>query len=290
MTRRQLTHHRNASCSQPIREHARADLNAIGILLVALIACAFGQSGGAAQTDSAALLIYLPPGAMPRAVGGNGSVVVGGLRTGGGFYWMPTTGVIYLGGKEAIAVSRDGQTIVGTGINAPDARFEAGKWLRAAEWQLLGSFPPSPTPCDATLSTGYGSNGDGSIIVGLGHNGCSVAHAFRWARPPVSSISRVPLRAGPVAPTGSPPTARSLSAGRGSRTDSGRARAGSTAARNCWFGPLGPVSEAQAINHDGSIIAGTRCSGITQNGWILTTRDGIECLPAPAALRPGEGP
>jgi hypothetical protein len=120
---------------------------------------------------------------MPRAVGGNGAVVVGGLRTGGGFYWMPTTGVIYIGGKEAIAVSRDGQTIVGTGISAPpDARFEAEELL---------------------------------------------------------------------------------------------------------VGPLGPVSEAQAINHDGSIIAGTRCSGISQNGWILTTRDGIECLPAPAELRPG---
>ena len=47
------------------------------------------------------------------------------------------------------------------------------------------------------------------------------------------------------------------------------------------------MSEAQAINHDGSIIAGTMCSGISQNGWILTTRDGIECLPAPAELRPG---
>ena len=36
---------------------ARADLNAIGILLVALIGFALGQRGGAAQTDSAALLI-----------------------------------------------------------------------------------------------------------------------------------------------------------------------------------------------------------------------------------------
>ena len=97
---------------------ARPDLKAIGILLVAIIGCALGQRGSAAQTDSAALLIYLPPGAMPRAVGGNGAIVVGGLRAGGGFYWMPTTGVVYIGGKEAIAVSRDGQTIVGTGINA----------------------------------------------------------------------------------------------------------------------------------------------------------------------------
>jgi hypothetical protein len=32
-------------------------LNAIGILLVALIVCALGQRGDAAQTDSAALLI-----------------------------------------------------------------------------------------------------------------------------------------------------------------------------------------------------------------------------------------
>jgi len=266
---------------------ARANLRATGILLVALIGCALGQRGSAAQTDSAALLIYLPPGAMPRAVGGNGAIVVGGLRAGGGFYWMPTTGVIYIGGKEAIAVSRDGQTIVGTGINAPDARFEAGKWLRAAEWQLLGSFPPSPTPCDSTLSTGYGSNGDGSIIVGLGHNGCSMSHAFRWdATTGVvdlgSSVAGRPSRANRISADGKVIVGwQGLPNGfwQGARWIDGR--------QELLVGPLGPVSEAQAINHDGSIIAGTRCSGITQNGWILTPRDGIECLPAPAALQPG---
>jgi hypothetical protein len=37
-------------------------------------------------------------GAQPLGVSAGGAVVVGGLGTGGGFYWMPTTGVIYAGG------------------------------------------------------------------------------------------------------------------------------------------------------------------------------------------------
>ena len=70
--------------------------------------------------------------------------MVGGLGTGGGFYWMPTTGRIFIGGLVASKVSRDGSTIVGRAI---DSRvIQAAIWQRAAEWRLLGSFRPNARP------------------------------------------------------------------------------------------------------------------------------------------------
>ena len=71
------------------------------------------------RADDQALLIELPPGALPLGVNATGTIVVGNFREGGGFYWMPTTGVISLGGDGAVESSRDGRTIVG---NASDAR------------------------------------------------------------------------------------------------------------------------------------------------------------------------
>ena len=114
-----------------------------------------------------------------------------------------------------------------------------------------------------------------------------MAHAFRWdATTGVvdlgSSVEGRPSRANRISADGKVIVGwQGLPNGfwQGARWIDGR--------QELLVGPLGPVSEAQAINHDGSIIAGTRCSGITQNGWILTPRDGIECLPAPAALQPG---
>ena len=53
------------------------------------------------RANSNALLIELPNGVLPTAVSANGTIV-GALETGGGFYWMPTTGDIFVGGKAAV--------------------------------------------------------------------------------------------------------------------------------------------------------------------------------------------
>ena len=64
------------------------------------------------------------PTLFRAAVSGSGAVVVGGLGTGGGFYWMPTTGTVFIGGLGATNVSRDGRTIVGQvrGLAGPAGR------------------------------------------------------------------------------------------------------------------------------------------------------------------------
>jgi hypothetical protein len=48
---------------------------------------------------------------LPVAVSAHGSVVVGSYRAPAGFYWMPTTRDIFIGGRGAADVSRDGRTI-----------------------------------------------------------------------------------------------------------------------------------------------------------------------------------
>ena len=98
-----------------------------GALILALLLLAPTWSGEA--SDKAVLIeLELRSGAQPLGVSSGGAVVVGGLGTGGGFYWMPTTGVIYAGGLFATKVSRDGKVIVGQAI---DARAPAGRHLAA---------------------------------------------------------------------------------------------------------------------------------------------------------------
>ena len=133
------------------------------LLPVLLLAPAF-----AARASDKALLIELEQrsGALPGGVSASGAVVAGGLSSGGGFYWMPTTGVIYIGGLGATSVSRDGSTIVGTALDSRG--IQAAIWLRAAEWRLLGSFGPGAASCGASLSSATDTSSDGRVVVGLG--------------------------------------------------------------------------------------------------------------------------
>ncbi len=147
-----------------------------GALILALLLLAPMVSGEA--SDKTVLIEFdLKSGAQPLSVSAGGAVVVGGLSTGGGFYWMPTTGVIFAGGLFASRVSRDGKVIVGQAI---EARLrQAAIWQRGAEWRSLGSFP-NAQPCDTFLSLANGTSGDGKVVVGYANNGCTLTHAFRW--------------------------------------------------------------------------------------------------------------
>jgi probable HAF family extracellular repeat protein len=132
-----------------------------------------------ARAANQALLIELEPRTrlFPGSVSAGGAVVSGTFDGGGGFYWMPTTGVISIGGAQATAVSRDGRTFVG--VAAESRTLQAAIWVRAAEWKVLGSFP-NAVPCGADLSSAYGTSGSGRVVVGLAWNGCTFARAFKW--------------------------------------------------------------------------------------------------------------
>jgi probable HAF family extracellular repeat protein len=249
-----------------------------------------------ARADDKTLLIELErrSAALPGSVSASGSVVVGSFDEGGGFYWMPTTGVISIGGATGADVSRDGHTIVGSAVDSRGIR-QAAVWMRAAEWRLLGSFGPNAAPCDNSLSSASGTSRDGRVVVGLAQNGCTVAHAFRWEE----STGLVDLGS---SVSGRSSFARSVSAdgrvvvGYQDRADGFRQGARWTEGRQELFqGPTGPSGAALAANADGSIIVGRVCvpaGGLDpndQSAWVWTARDGTRCLPAPRR-RPSPGP
>jgi len=235
--------------------------------------------------DEKTLLIELEPRseALPSGVSASGAVVSGGLNGNSGFYWMPTTGVIFAGGMGAAGVSRDGHTIVGS---ARDARGiqQAAIWTRGTEWRLLGSIPGSAGPCDTSLSGALGVNGDGQTVVGYAYSGCAASHAFRWQE----STGVVDL--GSTVPG-------QFSRGLGVSADGmvvvgDQQRADGTIQGARWvggrqelmIGPGGPAGSATAANRDGSMVVGRVCVGSTQSAWIWKAQGGLTCLPAPRRL------
>ena len=254
--------------------------------VVLVLASTFGM-----RADEQTILIELEARseALPTGVSASGAVVSGGFNNGGGFYWMPTTGVIFAGGVQASGVSRDGHTIVGWARDAQRIQ-QAGIWTRGTEWRLLGSFAGSAGPCDTSLSQGTGVNRDGQTVVGFAYSGCSSAHAFRWTESTGmvdlgSTVQGRPSRALGVSAdgmvvVGDQTTAEGFS--QGARWASGR--------QELMTGPQGPAGSATAANRDGSIVVGRVCvpaSGrfdVNQSAWMWKSQGGLTCLPAPRRL------
>lgn len=235
--------------------------------------------------EDKALLIELPSGVLPLDINSSG-MVVGSLRSGGGFYWLPTKGVIFVGGQEAEAVSLNGDTIVGTAFDARNVS-QAAIWQRAAEWRLLGSVVPNAATCDGLLSSTYDTSYDGKVIVGLAWNGCNFARAFRWEES-TGMVDLGTLNAGFS-------TRANAISGDGhvivgwQETNSGRRGARWVDGKlEVYSGPSGIIGEAHAANRDGSIVVGQSCEFASrenpfanQQAWIWTSRDGITCLQPP---------
>lgn len=241
------------------------------------------------RADERTLLIELEARseALPSAVSASGAVVAGGFNSGGGFYWMPTTGIIFTGGTHASGVSKDGHTIVG-GARDSSGVQQAAIWTRGTEWRLLGSFAGSAGPCDRSLSLATGVNRDGQTVVGYASSGCTFTHAFRWQESTGmvdlgSSVQGRTSRALGVSGDGSVIVGDQTAADgftQGARWVGGR--------QELVTGPEGPAGSALAANSDGSIVVGRVCvpaSGRVgdQSAWIL--KGGVTtCLPAPRRL------
>lgn len=247
---------------------------------------------GESASDDKVFFMELPPTVLPADVGGNAFAIVGGFPDGGALYWMPTSGTTSIGGRTGVAVSHDGKTIVG---NALDSRGleNAAIWKRGTEWRVLGSFTPDAQPCDQNLSAAYGTNADGSVIVGLGWDGCKVAHAFRWddvtGVVDLGSTTANSSRANGVSGDGNIVI--------GWQEDGTGFRQGAAwlnGRQTLFRGPKGPsfpVGEAFGANHDGSVIVGQVCDRTdttTTAAWTWTLAQGVQCFPVerPATLPP----
>ena len=248
-------------------------------VLVALLTMA---AGATAQDEP--LLIQLPASAIPTDVSGSGFTVVGSILGGGsdpqfgnqGFYWMQTTGVVPIGGTQAAAISRDGRTIAGRALDA-QGQENAAIWLGGTDWQVLGSFSPDAQSCDRLLSGTFGLNDDGKVIVGLGWDGCRLAHGFRWEERSgmVDLGSTVPGRSS---------RANDVSGdGRvivGWQDDEFGFRQGAVwreGVQEIVIGPFGAVGEAAASNSDGSLIVGQNCDPINLSAWSWRPETGVVC-------------
>jgi len=224
------------------------------------------------------LFIELPPDALPYDLGAGGFVVVGTFFNGGGFYWMPTSGVVPIGGRYGEAVSRDGKTIVGRALDS-QGREHAAIWTGGKEWRLLGSFAPDAQSCDAFLSGTWDVSDDGRVILGLGWNGCNHAHAFRWEEATGvvdlgSSVAGQSSRANGVSGNGRIVVGwqeDSVGFWQGAKWVDG--------VQQILMGPKGPTGEARATNSDGSIIVGGPCSGYDRSAFVWTAATGVRCYP-----------
>ena len=258
-------------------------------LVVTLILLASTLIAGA---EDKAFFFEIEPRAstLPVAPSATGAVVVGSFIVGGGFYWMPTTGVIDIGGVLATAVGSDGRTIVGTATDTRGVR-NAAIWQRAAEWRPLGGFRNS-VPCETSLSDATGVSRDGTVVVGAARIDCRSVHAFRWEESTGmvdlgSTVAGASSQALGVSGNGKVVVGwqrRADGSDFGVRWVEGR--------QESFAGPEGPVSHALAANLDGSVIVGRQCRPGArvedQSAWIWLASRGVKCLPPPA-LRPSQG-
>jgi hypothetical protein len=144
-----------------------------GALILMLLLLAPTWSGEA--SDKAVLIMLdLRSDAQPLGVSAGGAVVVGALGTGGGFYWMPTTGDIFTGGLFATKVSRDGKVIVGSRSTHAFGRLPSGSARQGGE-----RSGRSRTRCRVTRFSAWRTiPADGKVVVGYARNRC-VSAAFR---------------------------------------------------------------------------------------------------------------
>ena len=117
-----------------------------------------------------------PIDANVLSMSADGSVLVGTQIFGAyAFRWTREGGTEILGGNGGnTKVSRDGTTITGNAL--VDGHNEAAIWLGGTDWRPLGGLSDSGCP---DFSNTYGLSETGSVIVGLGWDGCQ-ARAFRW--------------------------------------------------------------------------------------------------------------
>jgi probable HAF family extracellular repeat protein len=100
------------------------------------------------------------------------------------FRWTAAGGLEEIGGNmDAVSISRDGKTIVGSALDSQRMR-NAAIWMGGKNWRVLGGVPGGVPGTGsgpiASLSQAFGVSADGSVIVGSATVASTRVHAFRW--------------------------------------------------------------------------------------------------------------
>jgi len=214
---------------------------------------------------------------IANGVSGDGSVVVGANNS-GAFAWTFDGGVTELGNLGAIACSHDGSVIGGQLFS--DGLEQAARWI-GGRWTTLGGI--NPTGCDSSLSSTYGMSADGSVIVGLGWQGCS-GRAFRWTQ--ADGMIALPQSGSNSARANSISGDGTLIGGWDEGSGGGRRAVIWDAALDQTFvlagepGNAGGEGEVWGMNSDGSIFVGAANSAnsATRGPFIHRAGEGLAYL------------
>jgi probable HAF family extracellular repeat protein len=252
-------------------------------LFVVLFALLVSSHRPSAQNG--VFFMALPREVLPYDVGANAFSIVGTYYEGRALSWMPTSGTSDLGGRSGHAISLDGKTIIGRALDSRG--FEnAAIWQGAENWHVLGSFRPDAQDCDRLLSAAYGASDDGKVIVGLGWDGCRIAHGFRWEESTgmvdLGTTNSRSTRANEVSGDGRVVIGwqeSEVGYRQGVKWIDGRQELMRNAAGRI-------MGEARAANRDGSIIVGQNCDPFnpdfnnpdTSAGWKWTASGGARCF------------
>jgi uncharacterized membrane protein len=197
---------------------------------------------------------------------------------------MPTSGVTLVGGTTGY-ISRDGKSMVGSILDSNRKQLPA-VWEGGVSWRSLGPLVPGAVACDSSFGFVMGTSRDGRVVVGGGYYGtnpsdpCALFSAYRWEES--TGYVLLPTQGGDYT------RAHNVSA-------DGRVVVGIDAALTGpwrgakWVdgryeliqGPLGPVVSAWAVNHDGTLIAGSGCTvdlpRQPPSAWSWTSAGGVAC-------------
>jgi probable HAF family extracellular repeat protein len=158
-----------------------------GVLLLALtaITLTFAPMSANAQVTFKGLGVT---DFVVQSMSADGSVAVGLPSDGSNaLRWTAAGGIEDLGGNmNAVYISRDGRTIVGSAVDSQKVRH-AAIWQGAKNWQLLGGVPGGEASLgsrgpgyEGTLSNARGVSANGSVIVGDAYLPGGKVVAFRW--------------------------------------------------------------------------------------------------------------
>lgn len=176
-----------------------------------VVATALGAGGDAVVGGTGARLLSWSPGSgsieyvgpvgttllLPLDMTPDGELAVGFLLRAAGqspFLWsrqagvVPIVGIIPGGDASASAVSADGTTVVGTGVNN-SAEFHAFRWTASSGAVDLGTLP------GGTFSHAHDVSADGSVVIGSATDASGATIGFRWT----AASGMVPLVTTPTA-------------------------------------------------------------------------------------------
>lgn len=100
------------------------------------------------------------------------------------FRWTAASGFVFLGHTDvlssSIGISADGSTIVASRIG-DDGFVNPARWQKSGGWINLG-HPSNGCEVDGHWGSGYDTNSDGSIVVGLAWYCPGGAEGFKWTQ------------------------------------------------------------------------------------------------------------